>query len=371
MDNMSRPFSTLRFLRYFVLVVSGVLFVLVASVRIQQWVLRHRAERLLAEIQQIELRKTSFEDVRTLFDRWRKWGHYEGECERHRCLFRVTFGDFWYRHASLWKKSHLKVLYAALGGRPSEVHAGIDVMDGVVWEKWFGFGTSNARGFIQADAEAATTSWLPAEDERFALHPDYRVDTNLPYCEAVAVQFTPYEDPAEVRRLMEFNLSSLTHWGFRPEKSDVMPAACNQARKEAHLIPDVHNKPPAYELPRHESLEYLARDALRVAVVAILDKHSESAQAWRFKARVEVPLKRYSQQDAAAPKEIRLQCQDASSVPDVTVGGRYLIFTNDPDSILIMCGGMVPATEENLAITRQGMAQDYEAVFQQPNIGPR
>ncbi len=73
----------------------GVLIILFGTLRIQHWVLRHRAERLLADIQQVELRKTSFEDAQKLFDRWSKWGQYKGECMRQRCLFSIVFTDFW------------------------------------------------------------------------------------------------------------------------------------------------------------------------------------------------------------------------------------------------------------------------------------
>jgi hypothetical protein len=364
---MPRPSRLRRFLCYFVLPVLGALVIVMGTLRIQQWVLRHRAERLLADIQQIELRKTSFEDAQNLFGRWRKWGHYEGECTRRDCLFVIAFSDSWVDHRGLRKKSSLKVLYSALGGRPSDVNAGIKAIDGVVWEKWFGFGTGS-RGIVSA--QASTVSWLPAVDERFALHPNQSVAPyQLSPCVWITTQFTPYENPAEVRRLMEFDLSALTHWGFGHEKNDVMPAACAEARQEQHLVvlPTAHGQPDS---PRHESLEYLARDAGRVAVVKIISKPSQSGDPWapwRLATKLEQPLKRYSPKDVGTTQEFHLHCSDVNWAPSTQVGERYLIFTDwDPASDTVTCGGVVPVTAENLAATRRGIAQDYKAVFGEP-----
>jgi hypothetical protein len=366
---MSRPSRVRRLLWYLALALIAVLIIVVGTLRIQQWALRHRAERLLADIQQIELGKTSFEDAQKLFGRWGKWGRYRGECTRRHCLFSIALRDFLDGHPSLFKQASLSFLYSALGGRPTDVYAGATVIDGVVWEKWFGFGTSS-RGIAQADAEASTASWLPAMDERFALHPNHEVvPLRLAPCVSIRAKFTPYEDLAEVRRLMQFNLSSITHWGFAREKDDVMPAACAEAREEKYLVvlPSSHGQP---DLPRHESLEYLARDAGRVAVFKMVSKPSQSGDPWapwKLDARLEEPLKRYSPQDVGAVRELHLHCSDVGWVPDTRVGERYLIFTDwDPESDTVTCGGVVPVTEENLAATRRGIAQDYKAVFGEP-----
>lgn len=154
------------------------------------------------------------------------------------------------RHPNLFKRAPLSFLYSALGGRPTEVYAGVTIIDGVVWEKSFGFGTSSV-GFAQADAEASTASRLTAMDDRFALHPNHAiVALRLAPCVSIRAQFTPYEDPEEVRRLMGFNLSSITHWGFVREKDDVMPAACAEAREERDLV--AQPTPTGADSPRHQ-----------------------------------------------------------------------------------------------------------------------
>jgi hypothetical protein len=364
---MSRPSQVRRRFGYFVLAVMAVLVIVVGTLRIQQWVLRHRAERLLAEIQQIELRKTSFEDAQNLFGRWSKWGHYKGECTRQHCQFLIRLTDFLGDHPRLFNRSSVKVLYSAIGGRPTIVYAGVSVIDGVIWEKRYGF-DSAPRGIVSG--EANTLSWLPASDDRFALHPNHTV---VPYrlepCVWIVANFTPFEDPAEVRRLMGFDLSVITHWSLSYEKNDVMHAACTEARQEQHLVvlPTAHGQPDS---PRHESLEYLARDAGRVAVVKIISKPSQSGDPWapwRLETKLEEPLKRYSPWDVGTVQELHLHCSDVNWVPDVQVGQRYLILTDwAPDSTTITCGGIEPATEENLAVTRRGIAQDYKAAFGEP-----
>jgi hypothetical protein len=369
MKEIGQPSQVRRFLRYFALAVLAALVLQIATLRIQQWVLRQRAERLLVDIQQIELRKTSFEDAQKLLARWSKWGHSEGECTRKRCQISIVFNDFLDRHPSLTKRESLKLLYSALGGRPTYVDAEIKVLDGVVWEKRYRV-DSASRGIVSG--EASTASWLPAVDQRFAIHPSH---ATLPYklapCVWIRARFTPYEDPAEVGRLMEFDLSIITHWSLGHEKSDVMPAACAEAREEQHLaarpVPTGTGQPDS---PRHESLEYLARDAGRVAVVKISSKPGQSGDPWapwKLETRLEEPLKRYSPQEVGTVREFHLHCIDVGWVPDIHVGERYLIFTDWlADSTTITCGGVVPVTEENLAATRRGVAQDYKAVFGEP-----
>lgn len=363
--------SKLRFLRKVVLAATTVLVIAVATLRIQQWALRNRAERLLADIQQIELRKTSFEDTQKLFVHWSKWGHHEGECTRDHCLFSIALRDFLDAHPSLFKRASLNFLYSVLGGRPTEVNAGITVINGVAWEKWFGFSTSS-RGLAHADAAASIDSRLPAIDERFAVHPNHAiVPLQLTPCVSIRVKFTPYEDPAEIRRLMVFDLSSITLWGFGREKEDVMPAACAEARQEQHLIaqptPTGTGQPDS---PRHESLEYLARDAGRAAVVKVLSKPSQSGNPWvplKIETLLEEPLKRYSPRDRGTVREFHLHCSDVGWTPETRVGELYLIFTDwSRETDNVTCGGIIPVTEENLAATRRGIAQDYKAVLGQP-----
>jgi len=344
----------------------AVLVMAVAILRIQQWVLRQRAERLLADIQQIELRKTSFEDAQKLLGRWSKWGHSAGECTRERCQISIAFNDFLNRHRSLSETDSGKLFYSALGGRPTHVYADIQVLSGVVWEKRYGF-ASAPKSIVSG--EASTVSWLPAVDQRFVLHPNHRVAPyELTPCVWILTYFTPYEDPVEVRRLMGFDLSIITHWSLGHEKNDVMPAACAEAREERHLVarPTPTGTGQA-DSPRHESLEYLARDAGRVAVVKIISKSSQSGDPWapwKIETRLEQPLKRYSPSDVGTVQELHLHCSEGNWVPDIQVGERYLIFTaRDPESASVTCGGIVPATEDNLIVARRGIAQDYKAVF--------
>lgn len=371
MGNNKSRFSRLRLRRSLAFATMAMVVIVVATLRIQQWVLRNRAERLLDDIQQIELRKTSFEDAQKMFGHWSKWGHYGSGCTERYCLFSMRLSDFLDGHPNLFKRASLSSLYSALGGRPTDVYADVLVVGGVVWEKRFGFLTSS-RGLTRADAEASTASWLPATDERFALHPDHAiVPLHLAPCVSIRVKFTPYEDPAAVRRLMGFKLSSITHWGFAPEKDDVMPAACAEAREEQHLIaqptPTGTGQPDS---PRYESLEYLGRDAGRIAVVKVISKPSRIGDQWApwsIQTQLEEPLKRYSLRDVGKIEELHLRCSDVNWVPDTRVGERYLTFTDwMPNSDTVACGGIVPATAENLTAARRGVAQDYKAVFGEP-----
>jgi hypothetical protein len=364
MSGTNGPSRTRRFLRSFVIALIVLLVIVVVTPRVQRWVLRNRAEQLLTDLQEVELRKTSFDDVVKLYGHWRKWSRFEGQCTTQRCQIFIRFGDFFDRRPGLSKLGPIRLVYFALGGRPTHVYAAINVLNGVVWEKSFGV-ASAPRGIVSG--ETSTVSRLPAVDKRFALHPNHTV---VPYrmspCVWISAKFTPYEDPTEIPRLMEFDLKVITDWGLGHEERDVMPTACAEAREEQHLAvqPTGHGQP---DLPRHESLEYLARDAGRVGVVGVISKpreSSDSSMRWKIEARLEEPWNRYSTAEVGTVRELHLHCGDTGWTPEVQIGQRYLIFTDwDPTSDTVTCGGIVPVTDENVAATRRGIAQDYEAVF--------
>jgi hypothetical protein len=66
---------------------------LIAVVRIQQYVLRWRAERLLADIREIQMGKSTWADAQRLMHRWGKWGWYEGSCDAKSCDYVIAIRD--------------------------------------------------------------------------------------------------------------------------------------------------------------------------------------------------------------------------------------------------------------------------------------
>ena len=67
----------------------------VASVRIQQQILRWRAERLLADIRELQLGKSTWADAQKIMTRWGAWGFYEGSCTEKRCGYQIAMQDIY------------------------------------------------------------------------------------------------------------------------------------------------------------------------------------------------------------------------------------------------------------------------------------
>lgn len=230
-------------------------------VQIEQHFFRHRAELLLNDIQSIELRKTSWRQAQTQLQNWRSSSKFDDRCNEHRCSVEIVLDDIVYAHISRrnvvqrlddyfrWRfkltcdvgpfahvEGALVHLYMKAGGHPSRVIATVGMRDGIVWDKGFAISIET---YTHNDP-AVLGGWdgyytLIAETEsvsRFAdgvspLHPDYAIGRpgGCEICVMGWVEFTPYADPADIRRLLQLDLSCLTRWRPCRTQSDIMPVA--------------------------------------------------------------------------------------------------------------------------------------------------
>lgn len=240
--------------------IAGVVLVVAVSILggivcIQQRILRWRAERLLADIREIQMGKSTWADAQKLMYRWRKWGTWVGTCNADECEYQVALQDslqslptfFWTdtdlkRHSEGRKYSPWQLrLYSLLGGRVALVYAYVRVKDGIIWRKSYEVETPRhffADGFIDplvGDAEG-TTHFKPSHDwPMLAQHPEYSImaagpcegcrDGACTICEMIQAHFTPFADPAIVNELLDFNLSCLTSWHECEEPKEIAPAA--------------------------------------------------------------------------------------------------------------------------------------------------
>src|ERR1700733_1926233 len=62
----------------------------IAFVQIPQYVMRHRAEQLLQDFQEIDLHETTWSDAEILMQRWSQWGHSNGPCSATDCQYEIT-----------------------------------------------------------------------------------------------------------------------------------------------------------------------------------------------------------------------------------------------------------------------------------------
>ena len=73
--------------------VFAVLALLAAFVQLEQHLLRWRAERLLADIRQIQMGKSTWADAQRFMTKWGTWGHYEGSCTAEKCDYSIAMED--------------------------------------------------------------------------------------------------------------------------------------------------------------------------------------------------------------------------------------------------------------------------------------
>ena len=245
--------------------------------QVEQRFYRSRAELLLSHVQSFELGKTPWPDAQRQLQHWARETKLNDQCSVSECTVEITLFEPVYGFVSRslvfvylddylrWRlrlsydegpfvRMEQAVLrtYILLGGRPAKITATAGMRDGVLWSKgfsvvmeiyWHNIPEFNPNRWFEYSLIAATRSvpqldfsgqkWF---DPQIARHPNYLISrpSGCEICVMGYVHFTPYADPANVRRLMQVNLSCLTR--IRPcvDQSDIMPAAWKQYLEEHH-----------------------------------------------------------------------------------------------------------------------------------------
>jgi hypothetical protein len=249
------------------------LFCLILTVsQVTQHVFRLRAERLLAEVQSLELRKTPWPETQRLFQHWGSAAKLNGDCDRQGCSVDIALAEPVYAFVIRtriydafgegpfergWEE--MARAYVRLGGRPARAQASVGIRDGVVWSKGFAVqletfahnvpGTWEGEYTLLASMNSRPrlgpgSGFQGVPNRQLTLHPDYEIGSpsGCDFCVDGWVNFTPYAEPADIRRLMQLDLSCLTRI-IHPCRTqrDIMPNAWTQYLAEG---------PPADANPR-------------------------------------------------------------------------------------------------------------------------
>ncbi len=282
-------------------VLLGVLLSAAAVIPIQQQLFRSRAEHLLADMQAIELHRTSWTQAQVLMHRWGRWGHYDGACTAENCKYTITLSDMgsgsirpddygWTLHViSLFVGSPM---YRWLGGREGTVYAGFIVQDGTIWRRvmqlnvqvppraasrddTWGYGLIvrvQSRSSLNPEARKKHDHWILGEDEQLAEHPYYKAGRpgGCEICMAAEVTYATDTPQSEIRGLTSFDFSCMTRWHPCLRVEELLPAA-----KPWHLY-QLDGDPPEPKLPKglpescKTQLWAIGRDALWVFAVDTL-----------------------------------------------------------------------------------------------------
>lgn len=239
-----RVVRLLIFVAYSVGLLLLTLVALSVSVRIQNWVFRGRAERLLRDIQSMNITHTTFQQVSSIFLRWNGSGGFRAPCSEQRCDFGLAIVEpvVWRNNSKLIPI--LLPFYRFLGGHPAIARVGVNVRNGIVEAKYYSL-SIEAPPIVSADgrsltyyleANISTAPKIDVKDQGIQAinrHPTYQIGSNACLgCVEIRVTFTPAADPADVRRLSQINFSCLTRQRPCRTKEDIMPIAASEGLQE-------------------------------------------------------------------------------------------------------------------------------------------
>lgn len=126
-----------RVVRVAFLVLCGAFLCLIASIQIEQHILRRRAERLLFDIRSLEIHRSSLSDVQELRGEWGSLAHHEGNCADGSCTLEILWKDFYLRHVEFLYQLNALHFFMLAGGRPQQVWARVTVENDAVVGKGF------------------------------------------------------------------------------------------------------------------------------------------------------------------------------------------------------------------------------------------
>jgi len=320
---------------------------LAGAIRLDQYVLRWRAERLQADIKSLELRKSTYADARRLEHRWFD-NAQEKVCRPSWCDLRIFLNNTSAQHLQfLLDHPAIVAVYHALGGRVAGASAFIEVRGDVLWGKGIGVGietleTQSDGSPVQYELEGS----VGTESHRWirARHPEYEIGgpNACTSCVAGWVRFSPFADPRDVARLTDLNFACITRWPQCTKQEDILPTAWKELRAEAAKGAETLPNPCTPEIIRS-----ISRQAQRIQLLKVIKLESEGVQPLMTVRRLPGggPLHINETQEFQLPAEI-------TGLGRVHIGEPLLLFENSP------CGA-TPATPENVSAARLGASEGW------------
>lgn len=335
----------------------------------RQWLLRVRAERLLADVRALQVNKGGWEDLERFRARWGRWGDYSGSCDREYCMYNVGLVSYpiapWPPYGRVLTPKVEKVL-DAVGLRFGEGGANVVMRRGVIVAKAFELDVApplamTNTNFMTLSGEGPSV-YSSSRDR--ALHPNHGLYlTNRGH---LFVSFTPDEDVQEQAKLMDFRLDCLTVIRPCADRERILPAAVEEFKSEpvnGHL-----DQPQRCDWPFWAD----ARDELVVAVGDVVAAKLDGEEVvagyppqWFVTVRIRSLMKGKLVRPVEKPFEItlfdeRIMPGKGNAFPyrSLIIAGKSVGDKWMPPIEPDVCGA-VEATAENLAEARRGIMKDF------------
>ncbi len=213
-----------RLLLRAVIAIAMVIVIVSATVRMQQYAFRRRAERLHREVQVLEVGKATLADVQSWLGSVSSAYGQSPYCSSENCVVDLRVGDFADAHWAFFARhSRLLHVYGLFGGRLARAVASANIHRGVVRSKDYSLmiqvlPDKNNRP-VDGDlfghtliADSTVSQELPPALMTRSRHESYWIGWpgGCEICIAIDVRFQAGASPDDIRRVGRFDFSWLT-----------------------------------------------------------------------------------------------------------------------------------------------------------------
>lgn len=363
------------------------------AIRIEHRSLEKRATVLFGGLRDLELRKSTRSEAMAIVKRSAVPFIERGACPTSNCNIDIYLRDFAWRHIDFFAAHQWMLrMYEFLRGHPVRINATVSIINGIVWGKDFTLqievppeknGFFGGYGYVLLAVFETRSSFYPRTSPPLS-HPEYEIGRpgGCEGCILGWVYFTPYAESADVRRLMQVNLSCVSRWTPCREQADIMPVPWSEYTSELNEVEDARidiRKCPATLIP------LLGRDSQNVAVADPVRSRVEGPAGDSFQVttfRLIQRLKRAQKWVNGESRDVRVfnnlvALSKTNSPRDVKPGEPFILMyetgkragPTGPEVWPEICG-VIPATKENLALVQSGIDRDFRAKFPSPEHVP-
>jgi hypothetical protein len=391
----------LRILRITAITLVAFVLLLFVFVQGEKVLLRHRAERLLADYKTLSLGHTSWPEAESFFRRWHHWGYASPSCTPAYCSYNIAVSDTISMHLPrclLQEDMHFLTmcraanLFSILGYRVGTIDATITIVNGVLLSDEIElymvvpYPSKEAPYLLAMSARSQPTFGMEhGYDYDFQMrnHPDYLVGRpgGCEGCRVGWVEYAPRIRKDEYAQVTDFRLNCLSQWKPCEQPEDLLPMVApyhlyENAARDAQLL----REPPNCV----RSSYTLGRDAYWVLVVDALSvkphKLGEYEEHDGYEYGEHVKVSWVSVLKGDLPPQVKttdtfmpypgLRSQDVDEAPEHMVPGkRYILFWSamalEQVGSLDRCG-IIPDTPQNRADVMAGIQDDLK--FESPRV---